>query len=89
MTNKLHGGSDSLLIGKVRGNPFAPSDIASMMSILVKGPTALSLVWFWIEIRVERWKLRMLCSTIHLSSLDYPAARLFSHEPSEGGVYAG
>jgi hypothetical protein len=43
-TNKFHNGSESLLIGKVRGIPFLPSDSSSMMSILVKGPTASMLV---------------------------------------------
>jgi hypothetical protein len=39
-TNKSYGSSESLLIGKVRGISSLPSDFASMMSILVKGPTA-------------------------------------------------
>lgn len=42
-TNKFHNGSESLLIGKVRGIPSLPSDPSSMMSILVKGPTASKL----------------------------------------------
>jgi hypothetical protein len=43
-TNKFHNGSESLLIGKVRGISSLPSDFTSMMSILVKGPTASQLV---------------------------------------------
>jgi hypothetical protein len=43
-TNKLHGISESLLIGKVRGISFSTSNFTSMMNILVKGPTASKLV---------------------------------------------
>ncbi len=43
-TNKFHGGNGDVLIGKVRGISSLPSDFTSMMSILVKGPTASKLV---------------------------------------------
>jgi hypothetical protein len=43
-TNKFHNGSESLLIGKVRGISSLHSDLTSVMSILVKGPTASKLV---------------------------------------------
>ncbi len=39
-TNKFHNGSESLLIGKVRGISSLPFDPTPVMSILVKGPTA-------------------------------------------------
>jgi hypothetical protein len=39
-TNKSYGSSESLIIGKVCGISSIPLNFASMMSILVKGPTA-------------------------------------------------
>jgi hypothetical protein len=88
-TNKSYGGNESLLISKVRGISFLSCLCASMMNILVKGPTASKLVLVLVEAQLERWMLRMLSSSILLFSLGYPAARLFSREQSESGVYVG
>jgi hypothetical protein len=88
-TNKSHGGCESLLIGKVRGILFLSRYFSSMMNILVKGPTASMFLLVLVEAQFEGWMLGMLFSSILRSSLGYPAARLFSREQSESGVYVG
>jgi hypothetical protein len=60
-----------------------------MMSILVKGPTASKLVLVLGRDWVREVAVRMHYATISLYSLGYPAARLFSREQIESGVYAG